>query len=64
MSDILKQESVKFGFSLVFLALLMLSIAFILPKITERAGAKQAAAFWTEERKQNLRRLFGDEDAV
>lgn len=62
MSAVLKQEGIKLAFSLVFMALFLIVLYYALPKITNRAGAAQANAFWTQERKEQAKRLFGKED--
>jgi uncharacterized protein (UPF0333 family) len=62
MTDLMKKESIHLAFSLVFLGILLITIFFIMPKVTERMGRAQADGFWTAERKANARRLFGGED--
>lgn len=64
MNQILKQEGVKLAFSLLFMVLFLAVLYYALPKITEKAGASQASAFWTRERKEQAKRLFGGDDAV
>ena len=60
MTDVLKQEGIKLLFSFLFIALFLAIMYFVFPRITERAGAAQAKAFWRNEIFQNRRRLFGE----
>lgn len=62
MNAVIKQEGVKLLFSLLFMMLFLAVLYFALPKITEKAGSRQASAFWTQERKEQARRLFGEGD--
>lgn len=62
MSDIIKQESVKLIFSLLFFTIVLIIGYLALPKMMEKAGKRQAAGYWKAEREANERRLFGGED--
>lgn len=65
MNLVVKQEVLRLGFSVLFMSVLLVVMYFALPKISEKMGNRQASAFWTQERKENARRLFGgEEDAV
>lgn len=65
MNPVIKHEMIRLGFSILFMSILFAVMYFALPKITERAGGRQAAGFWTQERKEQARRLFGEgDDAV
>lgn len=58
---ILKQESLRFGLSILFMAVILVIAWFALPKLTERMAKGQASAFWKQEREENEKRLFGGE---
>jgi uncharacterized protein (UPF0333 family) len=60
MTDEIKKESVHLAFSLVFLGILLVTLLFVMPKMAGRMGKSHANAFWTEERKEQARRLFGE----
>lgn len=62
MNAMLKAEGIKLVFSLLFMLLFLTVLWFALPKITDRAGAAQAKAFWRNEVFQNRKRLFGEGD--
>ena len=62
MNPIVKHEIVRLGFSLFFMSILLVVMYFALPKITEKMGKGQASAFWTQERKEQAKRLFDEGD--
>lgn len=62
MSDVVKAETIRLIFSMLFMSIVLVGIYFLLPKITAKAGKDQAKAFWRAEREANEARLFGGED--
>ena len=62
MSETLKKESVHLAFSLVFLGILLVTMIFIMPKLTAKMGKAQADGFWNAERRANAKRLFEGDD--
>ena len=64
MNPLLKQEGIKLLFSLMFMLLFLGVLYVALPKIMSKTGASQAEGFWTRERKEQAKRLFGGDDAV
>lgn len=62
MSDVVKVESTRFVYSLLFFVITLVALWFLYPKLLERGGKVQAEAYWKAEREANEKRLFGGED--
>jgi hypothetical protein len=61
MSDVLKTETTRLAFSMLFLVITILVMWIAYPKLMARAGKTQAREYWKAEREANEQRLFGGE---
>lgn len=59
--DLIKKETIRLAFSLVFLVVTIMVMWIAYPKLMARAGKSQASAYWKAEREANEARLFGGE---
>lgn len=44
----------------LFIVCMLVMVFWIFPQLSKRAASESAESFWTTERRENAKRLFGD----